>query len=213
MYGAFPNQKQRTNKLIVVLSEDKILYQSLVDNIDDLDISIIHAQDISEAKKILATNHKTTVTIVDKWSGDTAFITNYSKYIFSFAPNKLKHSILFKKPHRMADFIAEIKKSISNNKLFCIINGGILDELRSTIIFPTEILRLTEQENIIMRAFVLSQDFFITREMLLKNIWKYSENSETTAVESCMNKLRNKLPQGMLEQSKDGYQLLLESFL
>ena len=43
-------------------------------------------------------------------------------------------------------------------------------------------------------------------------IWKYSENSQTTTVESYMNKLRNQLPQNMLEQSNGGYQLLLESF-
>ena len=65
----------------------------------------------------------------------------------------------------------------------------------------------------VMREFLLAKDFFITREYLLQNIWKYSSNSETTTIEACMNKLRNKLPNATIEYSKDGYQLYAEGFI
>ncbi len=201
------------NKYVVVLSEDDILYSSLEDNIQNSEIDLVHIKNLSEAKKFLSIYHKTVITIVDKWHNDASFIANFSKYVISFSPNQLKHSLLFKKPFRIIDLIREINKFIANDKLFCIINGNIYDERRSLIFFPKEILHLTMKENAVMKELLLSKDFFISREFLLKKIWKYSENSQTTTVESCMNKLRNKLPKNMLEQTNGGYQLFLESFL
>ena len=73
-------------------------------------------------------------------------------------------------------------------------------------------MHLTKKENAVIRELILSKDFFISREYLLKNIWKYSANSQTTTVETCMNKLYSKLPRGMLKQLNEGYQLYIQSF-
>jgi hypothetical protein len=200
------------NKLIVILSENDVLYKSLVDNLSDAEIDIIHIKNIMDGKKTLSRYHKSIITIIDQWTSDIDFITKYSKYVFSFVPIQLEHSIIFKKPFRITDFIAEIEKSMQNNKLFCVINGYIYDELRSIIHLSDEILLLTTKENAVMKQFLSSKSFFISRDFLLQNIWKYSENSQTTTVESYMNKLRNKLPKTMLEQYKDGYSLDIKAF-
>ena len=200
------------NKSVIVLSKNDILYRSLKDNICNTNIDYIKER--SEAIKYLSENHKATIIVIDEWDDDftTDLLAKYSKYIFCFKPNKYVHSLVFTKPFRLEGVILEIEKSLANNRMFCIINGNVYDELRSIIIFPSKILHLTRKENSVIREILLTENYFVSRSFLLQNIWRYSTYSQTTTIESCINRLRSKLPSGMLEQLKDGYQLHIKHF-
>ena len=60
-------------------------------------------------------------------------------------------------------------------------------------------IKLTEKENDIFKLMLLSPDYKVKKELLLKNIWKYHENSESSTVDTHLYKLKLKLPSEMLQ--------------
>jgi DNA-binding response OmpR family regulator len=58
---------------------------------------------------------------------------------------------------------------------------------------------------------LLSTDFRIEKEFLLKNVWKYHKNSESSTIDTHLYRLKAKLPDNMLELKSNSCQLKITS--
>ena len=78
-------------------------------------------------------------------------------------------------------------------------NDFIYNEKLHTLSSQENSIRLTAKENNIFKSMLLSTDFRIEKEFLLKNVWKYHENSESSTIDTHLYRLKAKLPDNMLE--------------
>ena len=76
-----------------------------------------------------------------------------------------------------------------------------------TISTQEKSIKLTAKENNIFKSMLLSTEFKIEKEFLLKNIWKYHENTESSTVDTHLYKLKAKLPDNLLELKSNSCQL------
>jgi DNA-binding winged helix-turn-helix (wHTH) protein len=107
-----------------------------------------------------------------------------------------------------------IEGAHNSQDIFCVINGDfIYNERLHTLNSQEKLIKLTEKENDIFKFMLLSPDFRIKKELLLKNVWKYHENSESSTVDTHLYKLKTKLPAEMLELKNNSCQLNIATLI
>ena len=138
--------------------------------------------------------------------------------ILVFSSNKIKPDIFADKirlPARIKDinFIIEnsvIKKNFSKNSSIKIKNY-ILDKNEKKLISEKKYIFLTEKEIQLLELF-LSHKKPISKNMILDQVWKYSEDADTHTVETHIYRLRKKIKSNFLDENfilnnKDGYSI------
>lgn len=91
-----------------------------------------------------------------------------------------------------------------NNNFFA--GSGIIFNEESSIILnisSAQNIILTEKENTLIAKLLLAKDHILSKEEILRDIWGYSNNSETSTLETHISRLKNKLPNNLI-YSKDG---------
>lgn len=195
-------------KLIIILSSKNILYDSLSNNIHNQKANIRLLQCRKSIDDILSLPIKIDVLIIDDIDYKSDILAIYSKYVFSFLKTKIKHQIFLKKPLNFPNFLQEVNSALLNDKAFIFIDGNIYCELRSSFTSRNgEVIKLSHIENLVLKRIILSDDYFVTKESLKENVWKYSKKSETKTIEQSMHNLRMVLPEGFLAPLKDGYKI------
>lgn len=154
-----------------------------------IDLLILHSEDFAPDEILERYKIKTIVNITNK--------------------NQLsKDEIKLSKPLKLNDLLKLIEKIFSSQDIFCAINGEFIynEELRS-LSSKDKSMKLTEKENEIFKSILLSPNFKISKELLLKNIWNYHKDTESLTVDSHLYKLKTKLPTEMLEIKNNVYSL------
>lgn len=194
--------------IIIIFSSSDCLYENISKNLppDLYDVRLFGHQE--EIDDFIDSPYKIDVLIIDNIPYRTDILSIYAKHVFTFVDSGFKHHILLKRPLILADFLSEIEASLSVKKVFAFIDGNIYCELRSSFAQKNgEIIKFSHIENTIFKHIILSKDFYLSKELLQKDVWKYSKNVETTTIEQSMNKLRNALPNGLLAPYLEGYKL------
>ena len=138
--------------------------------------------------------------------------------ILAFNSNKIKLDFFNDKinlPSSIKDinFIIEnsvIKKNFSKNSSIKIKNY-ILDKNEKKLISEKKYIFLTEKEIQLLELF-LSHKKPISKNMILDQVWKYSEDADTHTVETHIYRLRKKIKSNFLDENfilnnKDGYSI------
>jgi DNA-binding response OmpR family regulator len=116
------------------------------------------------------------------------------------------------KPLRLNNFLKIIQGVNNSQDIFCVINNDfIYNEKLHTLSSQENSIRLTAKENNIFKSMLLSTDFRIEKEFLLKNVWKYHKNSESSTIDTHLYRLKAKLPDNMLELKSNSCQLKITS--
>lgn len=193
---------------IVIIGSDDLLYKALK---EALGSNILLLRDKISIEKYIKSPIKITTLIIEEEQDNIDKLSCFAQFVFSFVDAKIKHQIMLKKPIKLSDFIDEIENTICNKKIFRLLGDYVYCELRSSFIKTNGgIIKLSNIENKVMRAIILSQDFYISKDTLQKDVWKYSIAAETNTIEQNMQKLRNVLPDGFLRVFKDGYKIFVE---
>lgn len=205
------------SKQIVVLSQSLLLIESIKDNFP------FQIQNISADFSInyIASNDSNSINYYDKID---LLITDfkpknfedwYKINIIANLDNNNKISadeISFLKPLKLNNLFKVIKKTIDNNSVFCTINDYfIYNESTQSISSNKKLTTLTEKENKIFKFILLSGNFTAEKESLLKQVWQYNENSESSTVDTHLYKLKAKLPDNMLKIKNNIYQLSIDT--
>jgi len=138
--------------------------------------------------------------------------------ILAFSSNKIKSDIFTDKIHlptsiKDINFIIEnsiIKKKFSKNSSIKIKNY-ILDKNEKKLINDKSYILLTEKEIQLLELF-LSSNKPISKNVILNQVWKYSEDADTHTVETHIYRLRKKIKSKFSDEdfilnNKSGYLL------
>jgi len=124
-------------------------------------------------------------------------------------------SLVVKLPFNIIQFnqdIIDICKKYEFNKNSLIkIGKYILDKNARVLKKNDQILKVTEKEIVFIEMLYLSKKP-LSRDYILKNIWKYSSETDTHTVETHIYRLRQKIKNifndtAFIKNSKDGYSL------
>lgn len=194
------------SKTIVLITDNLLLTKAIEENhlLDDLISSSDVTVHIISNDDYFPLPSKVDLLILD--SNDFRFIEPYRvKTIINLSSNQYfsnsqSNEIKINKPFRLNKLLQLIENALQSSDLFCAINKNYLyNERLQTLTSATEVVKFTEKENHIFKAMLLENNFEITKDSLLKNIWRYHEDSETSTVDTHLYKLKAKLPAGMLE--------------
>jgi hypothetical protein len=198
-------------KEVILLTRSNLLANSIRDNLLDADFFYIY----NDYQALINFHNKINLLIIDLsdltldniWHHKIKTIVNLtSKNKFS------QDEINISKPLRLNNFLKIIQGVNNSQDIFCVINNDfIYNEKLHTLSSQENSIRLTAKENNIFKSMLLSTDFRIEKEFLLKNVWKYHENSESSTIDTHLYRLKAKLPDNMLELKSNSCQLKITS--
>jgi len=198
-------------KEVILLTRSNLLANSIKDNLLDADFFYIY----NDYQALVNFRNKINLLIIDLsdltldniWHHKIKTIVNLtSKNKFS------QDEINISKPLRLNNFLKIIQGVNNSQDIFCIINNDfIYNEKLHTLSSQENSIRLTAKENNIFKSMLLSTDFRIEKEFLLKNVWKYHKNSESSTIDTHLYRLKAKLPDNMLELKSNSCQLKITS--
>jgi hypothetical protein len=198
-------------KEVILLTRSNLLANSIRDNLLDADFFYIY----NDYQALINFHNKINLLIIDLsdltldniWHHKIKTIVNLtSKNKFS------QDEINISKPFRLNNFLKIIQGVNNSQDIFCVINNDfIYNEKLHTLSSQENSIRLTAKENNIFKSMLLSTDFRIEKEFLLKNVWKYHENSESSTIDTHLYRLKAKLPDNMLELKSNSCQLKITS--
>ena len=198
-------------KEVILLTRSNLLANSIKDNLLDADFFYIY----NDYQALVNFHNKINLLIIDLsdltlgniWHHKIKNIVNLtSKNKFS------QDEINISKPLRLNNFLKIIQGVNNSQDIFCVINNDfIYNEKLHTLSSQENSIRLTAKENNIFKSMLLSTDFRIEKEFLLKNVWKYHENSESSTIDTHLYRLKAKLPDNMLELKSNSCQLKITS--
>ena len=198
-------------KEVILLTRSNLLANSIRDNLLDADFFYIY----NDYQALINFHNKINLLIIDLsdltldniWHHKIKTIINLtSKNKFS------QYEINISKPFRLNNFLKIIQGVINSQDIFCVINNDfIYNEKLHTLSSQENSIRLTAKENNIFKSMLLSTDFRIEKEFLLKNVWKYHKNSESSTIDTHLYRLKAKLPDNMLELKSNSCQLKITS--
>ena len=198
-------------KEVIQLTRSNLLANSIRDNLLDADFFYIY----NDYQALINFHNKINLLIIDLsdltldniWHHKIKTIVNLtSKNKFS------QDEINISKPLRLNNFLKIIQGVNNSQDIFCVINNDfIYNEKLHTLSSQENSIRLTAKENNIFKSMLLSTDFRIEKEFLLKNVWKYHKNSESSTIDTHLYRLKAKLPDNMLELKSNSCQLKITS--
>ena len=122
--------------------------------------------------------------------------------------------IKFPKPLKLNNLLKLIDKTVNSHDVFCAINNDLIyNEVSRTLSSSENVIKFTEKENEIFKFVLLSSDFNIAKEILMKNIWQYHEDTESLTLDTHLYKLKTKLPKGLLEVKNNICRLEITSII
>jgi DNA-binding response OmpR family regulator len=114
------------------------------------------------------------------------------------------------KPFSLTEFVARVRRRArqraSDGERFLRVGGLVLDLRKRTADVGAGPITLAAREFLLLHHLVRHRDEVCTREELLSEVWGYSFDPGTNAVEVCVRRLRAKLGQGVIETIRNvGY--------
>lgn len=199
--------KLAVGKEVVLFTRSHLLTDSIKDNLLNTDFFYTY----SNYQTLVHSHNKINLLIIDlndfpidnSWYYRIKTIVNLtSKHKYS------KDEINISKPFRLNNLLKIIHDVNNSHDIFCVINDNFIYNEKLHIINSQEkSIKLTAKENNIFKSMLLSTEFKIEKEFLLKNIWKYHENTESSTVDTHLYRLKAKLPDNLLELKSNSCQL------
>ena len=198
-------------KEVILLTRSNLLANSIRDNLLDADFFYIY----NDYQALINFHNKINLLIIDlsDLTLDNIWHHKIKTIINLTSKNKFSQDeINISKPFRLNNFLKIIQGVNNSQDIFCVINNDfIYNEKLHTLSSQKNSIRLTAKENNIFTSLLLSPDFRIEKEFLLKNVWKYHENSESSTIDTHLYRLKAKLPDNMLELKSNSCQLKITS--
>ena len=198
-------------KEVILLTRSNLLANSIRDNLLDADFFYIY----NDYQALVNFHNKINLLIIDlsDLTLDNIWHHKIKTIINLTSKNKFSQDeINISKPFRLNNFLKIIQGVNNSQDIFCIINNDfIYNEKLHTLSSQENSIRLTAKENNIFKSMLLSTDFRIEKEFLLKNVWKYHKNSESSTIDTHLYRLKAKLPDNMLELKSNSCQLKITS--
>jgi hypothetical protein len=195
------------NKLVVVLSDNRFIYEALVDNIC-CRLELIN----DEYKDRINTIGKVDVLIVDKKPPKHDIPIFRVNILINCTGNKIStNEIGFIKPFKLTDLIDTIEKNQEDMNLFCSINKDwVYSQRLGALSSIDRCITLTDKENELFKKLLTIDGHIAEKDYLLRTVWHYHQSAESNTVETHLYKLKQKLPPGLLEIKNSSCLLVID---
>ena len=190
-----------TKKDYFIASKNDILLNALSDNTDYV-FTNYHSINSIEKADILIIDTKDDLDISSLFRAN--IVINLTK------EKILKREIEIQKPFFLQDIVQIISKNAKDTSLFCVINNNwIYNERASVLLSKNSEIVLTNKENNLFKALLVSSEFTTDKKSLQQTVWDHHRDTESTTIETHIYKLKQKLPKGLLEIKNSNYFLNL----
>lgn len=190
-----------TKKDYFIASKNDILLNALSDNTDYV-FTNYHSTNSIEKADILIIDTKDDLDISSLFRAN--IVINLTK------EKILKREIEIQKPFFLQDIVQIISKNAKDTSLFCVINNNwIYNERASVLLSKNSEIVLTNKENDLFKALLVSSEFTTDKKSLQQTVWDHHRDTESTTIETHIYKLKQKLPKGLLEIKNSHYFLNL----
>jgi hypothetical protein len=184
-------------KQIAIVSNDVVIFTAISEN-SSYDIKLISAANFEQLRD---SQSALDLLIVDT-EIDSKIIPWYKiNAVINLTDEKLlANEVNFSKPLKLEKLLGAIASIMNDEHIFvCINQTWVYSQSLSKISSLKREISLTSRENDLVATLLMSKNFSATKNFLKSEIWKYHQDSETTTVDIHLYKLKNKLPEGMLE--------------
>jgi len=188
-------------KKFFIASQNNIIRNALSDN-TNYDFIDYHSVDFIEKADILIIDSKTGINIPSLYKVN--IVINLTE------EQILKREIAITKPLFLQSLINLINKNAEDPSLFCAINKNwIYHERARALLSENNEITLTNKESDLFKAILISNNFTTDKETLQQTVWGHHRDTESTTIETHIYKLKQKLPEGLLEIKNSNYFLNL----
>lgn len=192
-------------KIEVLISKSKILLHSIENNLPRSCGTQIFHFDSHNQDMLLQSIAKIDTLILDEPLNSGIPLYKINNVINLTNKQLTPKDIFLQKPVRLAELLNIVHLTRLKDLIFCRLDDDLIyDEQMGRLLDQTSITRLTEKENEIIKYLLVAIDNKISKEELFSKAWNYSPKSNTTTFETHMSRLKQKLPQDLL-QFKDNY--------
>lgn len=199
--------KFKVVKEVILLTKSNLFANSVRDNLLHTDFFYTY----NDYQAFIKVHNKVNLLIIDLTDLilDNIWYHKIKTIINLTNKNKfLQDEINISKPLNLHNFLKVVQDVNNSQDIFCIINNDfIYNEKLHTLNSQENSIRLTAKENNIFKSMLLSPDFRIEKEFLLKNVWKYHKNSKSSTINTHLYRLKAKLPHNILELKNNSCQL------
>lgn len=135
--------------------------------------------------------------------------TYYKKYLDK---STLDSTWIFK-PCKISRLISLVRYERNTENIFCVINHNLIyNRKRATIRSADSEILLTEQENLIFSAMLCSRENRISSSQIKETLLGYNPTSLSNAAGAYIQRLKHKLPCGLLRHDELGnYKLMIDN--
>ncbi len=197
-------------KPVIVLSDDKFIYEALVDNIS-YKTELINAS----YKDYIDSLGKVDVLIIDKTLFKHEIPIFRVNVLINCTSNKIStNEIHFAKPFRLTDLIDTIERNQDDQNLFCCINKDwVYSQQLEMLSSADKSIFFTDKENVLFKKLLSIDGHLAEKDYLRHEVWNYHQDTESNTVETHLYKLKQKLPPGLLEIKNSSCFLSIDSLL
>jgi hypothetical protein len=194
-------------KIEVIISSRKILSETFESNLAKSEAVQVFNLALTDLN-ILLELPKIDILILDEVLTQEIPTYNINNVINLTNTPLTQKDIFFKKPLKLAELVHIAHHTRLKDQLFCKVNNDfVFDEQMGKLLNQTSNIRLTEKENEIFKYLLLAADYKMAKEKLFESAWNYSSESNTTTFETHMSRLKQKLPQDLLQFKSNYYEL------
>lgn len=198
-------------KNIIIVSNNTNIYDALCDTVDTHDLQLVK----NTSDKFLNSEDKISILIIDSEVAIN-FVPEYKiNIVVNTTSLKIsKNEIRLAKPFSLNDLLLLIEKDHHDQSIFCLIDDGwIYNQKSAKISAKDRSILFTDKENILFARMLLTNNNWLDKDVLLRQVWNYHESSESSTVGTHLYNLKQKLPQGMMELSNSSCRLLIKKMV
>jgi two-component SAPR family response regulator len=175
----------------LIISDNDILLTALRDNTD-----YIFSSNLVQNLK-----GKVDILLVDLDSNYDIGSLFRANVIVNLTKNKVSaRELRVSKPIFLQDLINIISKNAADKNVFCSLGSDwIYHERSSVLLSQHQEISLTSKENELFKALLMSKNRSASKSSLKKTVWNHHQDTESTTIETHIYKLKQKLPDSMLE--------------
>lgn len=199
-------------ELIVITS--KVALESIENNLESISsIKTIYAN--LDTDKLLKSLKKIDLVVMDEVINCDL---KHVKTIVHVTDNKndmiREDEIKVYKPFKLERLLDIIYENRAKEKLFCCINSNIIYDEQEGILFNKDLrIKFTEKENEVFKYLLLAEDNKINKSELLKDVWGYHQDTDSTTIETHLYRLKQKLPFEILQIKDNSYKLMISEII
>lgn len=216
----------------VLISDNNLLFQEITSYENNIENSSVKNQelDVKAGSMIDQLPPKIDLLIIDS-PHCKELITKYGlhkiKYIINLTAlpanennTEQEQEIFFKFPLKLVNFMKLINNLRADNFIFAVIKNNniksdiIYDEQKRCLKFVAihdqqfHKAYLTEKENELFKYLLFHANMPIHKSQLQENIWKYNHNVESLTIETHLYRLKQKVPNNLIESSQNACKLV-----